>query len=82
MNFVAEIFRVAHFGQLIGERQRLKGMPMADPFLIARAHVLDGCVVSEESLKPHAAKIPNVCEHFGVRYQKVQGFLGEVGWQF
>lgn len=82
MSFVADIFRVPHFRQLIGEKQRLKGLPVADPFLVARGKVLDACVVTEEILKPNAAKVPNVCNHFEVRSTNVQGFLGEVGWRF
>ncbi len=82
MQVVADVFRVPHFQQLIGEKQRLKGLPVADPFLVARGAVLGGCVVTEEVLKPHAAKLPNVCEHFSVRSTNVQGFLAEVGWKF
>jgi hypothetical protein len=82
MTFVAAIFRVPHFQQLIGEKQRLTGMPVADPFLVARGKQIGGCVVTEEVLKPHAAKIPNVCEHFGVRSINVRQFLGELGWVF
>jgi inosine-uridine nucleoside N-ribohydrolase len=37
MMFVATIFNVPHFQSLIGEQQRLKGMPVADPFVIACA---------------------------------------------
>lgn len=82
MEYVARIFRVSHFKQLIGEKQRLKGLPVADPFLVARGAIEDACVVTEEVLKPHAAKVPNVCEHFGVRSTNVQGFLVEMGWRF
>lgn len=60
--FVAQIFSVKHFQALVGEKERLAGKPVADPFLIARAKILDGCVVTEEVLKPNAAKIPNVCK--------------------
>src|ERR1044071_2619833 len=31
--FVAEIFGVPHFRSLVGEIQRLKGRPVADPFV-------------------------------------------------
>jgi hypothetical protein len=80
--FVARIFTVPHFRQLIGEKQRLRGLPVADPFLVAKGGVENCCVVTEEGMKPNAAKIPNVCEHFGVRYMDVRGFLGELGWRF
>jgi hypothetical protein len=82
MRRAAQILAVPHFQQLIGEKQRLKGWPVADPWVVARGAALPGCVVTEEKLKPNAAKIPNVCEHFGVRYTNAQGFLAEVGWRF
>jgi hypothetical protein len=82
MEYVAQIFRVPHFRQLIGQKQQLKGLPVADPFLVARGAIQGASVVTEETLKPNAAKVPNVCEHFGVRSTNVQGFLVEVGWRF
>jgi hypothetical protein len=82
MEYVARIFRVPHFRQLIGEKQRLRGLPVADPFLVARGALEGACVVTEEALKPNAAKVPNVCEHFGVRSVNAQGFLTEMGWRF
>jgi len=80
--FVAQIFAVRHFQMLVGQEQLLKGQPVADPFVIACAHVRGGCVVTEEFLKPNAAKIPNVCEHFGVPWTNVEGFLAHYCWQF
>ena len=66
LRFVAQIFQVPHFQSLIGEKQRLMGTPVADPFIIACAKIRKGAVVTEERLKPHAAKIPNVCQHASV----------------
>ena len=80
--FVAEIFAVPHFHMLVTETQRLKGQPVADPFVIASAKIRDGTVVTEEIKKEHAAKIPNVCEHFKVPCVNMEGFLVENGWQF
>jgi len=60
----------------------LRGYPVADPFVVARAQSIEACVVTEEASKPNAAKIPNVCDHFGVRFTDVKGFLSEVGWRF
>jgi len=83
LEFVAKIFQVPHFQALIGSRQLLKGTPVADPFVIAAAAVvLDGCVVTQEKLKPNAAKIPNVCEHFGIAYTDLEGFMTKQGWNF
>lgn len=82
MEFVAEIFEEEHFQHLIGERQRKTYNPVADPWIIARAAVNDGCVVTEESRKPNAAKIPNVCDHFGVDWCDLEGMLQREGWEF
>ena len=80
--FVGQIFSISHFQNLINEKQRLKGTPVADPFVIASAKVRQGCVVTEEDRKPNAAKIPNVCEHFGVDYTNLEGFMEREGWTF
>jgi hypothetical protein len=80
--FVAEIFTVPHFQALVGQKQRLRGSPVADPFIVASARVCGGCVVTEEVMKKEAAKIPNVCAHFGVSCTNVAGFLEQKGWKF
>lgn len=82
MSFVSDIFKIPHFRQLIGRNQQLTGSPVADPFVVARGAILGGCVVTEEAHRPNAAKIPNVCDHFGVSCTDVKGFLAELGWRF
>ena len=80
---VAEIFEIGHFQQIIGARQRLRGTPVADPFVIACAGVReDGVVVCEEKLKPKGAKIPNVCEHFGIPCINLKEFMQRQQWSF
>ncbi|NOT82476.1 MAG: DUF4411 family protein [Gallionella sp.] len=82
LQFVATIFQVNHFQSLIGEHQRLKGTPVADPFVIACAKIKGGTVVTEEQSKPNAAKIPNVCQHFNVPCINLEGFMQQQGWTF
>lgn len=91
LQFVAEIFKIQHFQGLIGAQQRLKGMPVADPFVIACAKITAGTVVTEEGwlrsgkrleLKPNAAKIPNVCNHFNVPCIDLEEFMHQQGWMF
>ena len=82
MRFVGDIFSVRHFQTLVNKKVRLKGLPGADPFIIARAKVINGCVVTEEKVTPNAAKIPNVCRHFGVDCTNLQGFLEKERWTF
>lgn len=80
--YVAEIFAVPHFQNLVGLKHIERGMPVADPFVIARGRQVSGCVVTEETAKPNAAKIPNVCKHFGVDCIKLREFLEREGWRF
>lgn len=82
LQFVATIFQVNHFQSLIGEQQRLKGTPVADPFVIACAKIKGGTVVTEERFKPTAAKIPNVCQHFNVPCIDLEGFMQQQSWTF
>lgn len=82
LQFVAQIFQVPHFQGLIGQKQRLKGDPVADPFVIACAKVKNGVVVTEEQLKPKAAKIPNVCEHFKIPCINLETFMRQQDWKF
>lgn len=80
--FITRIYRVAHFHQNIEQQKLLKGGRMADPFVIAKAAVLNRTVVTTELFKPHAAKIPNICHHFGVPCMTLQEFMEAQGWRF
>lgn len=80
--FVREIFQVPHFQALIRRKERLQGKPVADPFVIARAKVLDCQVVTTEVFRENAAKIPNVCKHFSVQCTNLEGFMEQEGWTF
>lgn len=91
LQFVATIFQIKHFQALIGVQQRLKGTPVADPFVIACAKIRTGTVVTEEGWlrsgisltpKPNAAKIPNVCAHFKVPCINLEEFMQQQGWAF
>jgi hypothetical protein len=79
---VQKIFAVPHFQQLVGPKQLTVGSPVADPFVIAAAHVRKACVVTEEALKPNGARIPNVCQHFGIQCTDVEGLMKAEGWKF
>ena len=55
---------------------------MCGPFIVAAAKVINGCVVTEESKKPNAPNIPNVCEYFNIECTNLQGFMEREGWKF
>lgn len=82
LKFVAQIFQVQHFQAMIRKQERLKGKPVADPFVIARAKISGACVVTQEKKTENAAKIPNVCDHFGIRWTNLEGFMKEENWTF
>jgi hypothetical protein len=82
LTFVAEIFKVSHFQSLVRVKERLQGKPVADPFVIAKAKALNGCVITQEVKKPNAAGIPNICEHFGLDYSNLEGFMEREDWTF
>jgi len=80
--FVKEIFEYTHFQTLISRKSRLTGQPVADPFVIARAKVFNATVVTQEHFRENAAKIPNVCEHFGIEWTDLEGFMEREEWAF
>jgi hypothetical protein len=82
LKFVAQIFQVKHFQAMIRKQERLKGKPVADPFVIARAKISGACVVTQEKKTENAAKIPNVCDYFGIRRTNLEGFMKEENWTF
>jgi hypothetical protein len=80
--FVARIYAVQHFQQNIERQKILKGGRNADPFVIAKAAAAECTVVTMEQLRPHAARIPNICEHFGIPCMTLEDFMEAEGWEF
>ncbi len=81
-NFITEIFKVKYFRILIQKKQQYIEGPVADPFVIAKAKIVNGCVVTQEKITENAAKIPNVCEHFGIPCINLEGFMEKENWKF
>jgi hypothetical protein len=75
--FVGQILGVQHFQQIIGTKARFTGTPVA-----ACAAVRTGTVVTEERRKPNSAKIPSVCDHFGIDSVNLEGFMRAIDWTF
>lgn len=82
LQFVATIFDVQRFQGLVGQNQLLQGMPVADPFIIAAAKVVGGCVVTEEKMKPNAVKIPNVCDYYDIDCINFESLMARENWQY
>ena len=79
---VASIYAIKHFQQNIELKKILKGGKNADPFVVARAFTIKGAVLTMEQLKPNAAKIPNICDHFKVPCLDFRRFMVVEGWSF
>ena len=80
--FVGKIYAVRHFQQNIEQQKLLRGGKNADPFVIARAAVERRAVVTMEQLKPNAAKIPNICQHFDIECLTLEQFMHQERWTF
>ena len=72
---ILEMFKTEQNRGLVRRQSILKGRPVADPFVIAAAKVRNGVVVTQEQMKPSAARIPNICSILGVTCIDVEEFL-------
>lgn len=83
LEMIGEIFKVEHFRQVVSKRAMYEGRPVADPFVVAKAApIIGGTVVTQEVYKNNAARIPNICEHFGVRCINLEGLMTSEEWVF
>jgi hypothetical protein len=80
--FVARIFAIPHFQQVIERSKMMKGGHHADAFVIAKSFFVQGTAVTMEGLKPNATKIPNICQHFRVSCMSLEQFMEAEGWRF
>lgn len=79
---IRDIFSNQHFQGVLRKKERLSGKPVADPFVVARARSIGGCVVTTEKYRPNAPKIPNICEAFDVECANLEEFMEREEWQF
>jgi len=80
--FVRRIYEVAQFQQNIEQQKILKGGKNADAFVIAKAAVMQGTVVTMERFRPNAVKIPNICKHFNIQCLSLEEFMEQERWEF
>lgn len=78
--FVSDILE--EFPNLIKQSAILTGRPQADPFVIAQAKFNDAILVHTETVKPHAHKIPNVCNHYNIEEISLFDFFRKEKWKF
>ena len=81
-SFVRGIFTTSQFRGQLKEKDIEGGSPFADPFVIAKAAVNFGIVVTLETWKPNSASIPNICDHFGIPCINLEEFMSRVCWRY
>lgn len=58
------------------------GSPVADPFIIAKAKVNNLIVVTQETFRENAHKIPNICKELNLKYITLEEFMIKEGWEY
>ena len=80
--FVRNLFTNSHFQGLVKHKMIVSGGPVADPFVIALAHDVGGCVVTQEKDKPNAPCIPGICKNYKIPCVDLTGFMRQEKWEF
>ena len=80
---ISDIFKeYPKFQKMVGQKSRLQGKPVADPFIVAKAIHIQGTVVSEETVQKNGIKIPNLCKVKNVPCLKLKDFMKNENWSF
>ena len=75
LHIVSEIFKRPQYLGLVKRQNLLKGLPVADPFIVASAKIHKAYVVTQEARVKNGARIPNVCIDFGVDCINLEQFF-------
>jgi len=75
LRIVTEIFQKEQYRGLIRRTNIMRGLPVADPFIVAAGKFYGACVVTQESLREGGARIPTLCKELGVECTNLEGFL-------
>lgn len=72
---VAEIFQEEKYRGLVRVQNILKGLPVADPFVVAAGKARNATVVTMENQRVTGARIPAVCRDLGVECIGLEEFF-------
>lgn len=72
---VADIFSKKQYQGLVRRNNIIKGLPVADPFIVAAGKFYGAYVVTQESLKSGGARIPTLCQELQVKCIDLEDFL-------
>jgi hypothetical protein len=79
---VRDIFRSEQYRGLVRRQNIIRGLPVADPFIVAAGKFYEALVVTQELLLSGAARIPTLCQKLEVRCTDLEGFLEEEGLMY
>jgi hypothetical protein len=82
MQFVASLFQKKQYQGFVKRQNILKGLPVADPFVIAAGKISGGRVVTLESQTAEGARIPAACRDYGVKCIDLEQFLERESLKF
>ena len=75
LRVVKEIFKKEQYRGFVRKTNIIKGLSVADPFIVAAGVVYGASVVTQESLKHGGARIPTLCQELKVKCINLEGFL-------
>ena len=71
---VRDIFQNEQYRGLVRRQNIIRGLPVADPFIVAAGKFYTACVVTQESIRS-GARIPNLCKEMDIRCKNLEDFL-------
>lgn len=89
--FLREIYSVPRFSHVVPTEIRDEDIDEdldedsdadADPFLIARAKILDGMVITQERERGNRIRIPSICNHFDIACGTIDDLMALENWSF
>ncbi|MHB8104225.1 MAG: DUF4411 family protein [Dehalococcoidales bacterium] len=74
LHTVREIFQKEQYRGFVRKQNIIRGLPVADPFIIAAGKFYGACVITQESRKS-GARIPFLCDELKILCKNLEGFL-------
>jgi hypothetical protein len=72
--FILTLMNIEENRNLIKKNNILKGLPVADPFIISVAKIRNAIIVTQESNKS-GARIPNICKKYNIECITLREFF-------
>lgn len=74
LGIVRDVFQIEQYRGLVRRQNIIKGLPVADPFIVAAGKFYAACVVTQESMRT-GARIPHLCQDMEIQCINLEGFL-------